>query len=154
MKKYNLYFYTDGLDENKIDKVKVEAESKEAAIEKFLVGKKQNDFKEIVIYESALFPVSESYPNPLFKKDVAEVDLNFLNENYTSKSANSSASSIKQYKVMTQKDKWYSPNFDPERLEQALNAYAKEGWVVKSICTAQIAGFGGNREELIVVFER
>ena len=60
----------------------------------------------------------------------------------------------KQYKVMSQKDKWFSRKFDPETLEQAINAYASQGWVVVSVATASIPGFGGNREELIVVFER
>ena len=60
----------------------------------------------------------------------------------------------KQYKVMSQKDKWFSRKFDPETLEQAINSYASQGWEVISIATATIPGFGGSREELIVVFER
>jgi hypothetical protein len=63
-------------------------------------------------------------------------------------------STQKEYKVLTQKDKWFSGKFDPERLEQALNAYAKQGWTVKSATTASIPGFGGNREELVVILER
>ena len=31
---------------------------------------------------------------------------------------------MKEYKVLTQKDKWFSGKFNPETLEQALNAYA------------------------------
>ena len=60
----------------------------------------------------------------------------------------------KQYKVMSQKDKWFSRKFDPETLEQAINSYASQGWEVVSVATASIPGFGGAREELIVVFER
>ena len=56
--------------------------------------------------------------------------------------------------VMSQKDKWFSRKFDPETLEAGLNAYAEQGWRVISIATASIPGFGGNREELLVVFER
>lgn len=82
------------------------------------------------------------------------LDLERLNSSHASLSSDHKHREPKQYKVMTQKDKWFSQKFDPERLEQALNAYAKEGWVVKSICTASITGFGGNREELIVVFEK
>src|SRR6185436_18156204 len=33
---------------------------------------------------------------------------------------------MKQYKVLTQKDKWFSGKFDPDQLEQALNAYAQQ----------------------------
>lgn len=62
---------------------------------------------------------------------------------------------MKQYKVMTQKDRFFSGKFDPEKLESALNAYAGEGWTVKSIATAEVpSGLGGKREEIIVIFER
>ncbi|HWL11214.1 MAG TPA: DUF4177 domain-containing protein [Planctomicrobium sp.] len=59
-----------------------------------------------------------------------------------------------QYKVLTQKDKWFSGKFDPEALEKALNAYAQQGWKVKGIATASIPSFGGTRDELVVVLER
>lgn len=59
---------------------------------------------------------------------------------------------MKQFKVLTQKDKWFSSKFDPEALEAALNAYAQQGWTVTSACTAS---FGpGGRDEVIVIFER
>lgn len=61
---------------------------------------------------------------------------------------------MKEYKVMSQKDKWFSRKFDPELLEQGLNAYAQQGWQVVSIATASVPGLGGNRDEMIVVFER
>ena len=35
-----------------------------------------------------------------------------------------------------------------------MNAYADQGWVVKAAVTASIPGFGGNRDELIVILER
>ena len=61
----------------------------------------------------------------------------------------------KEYKVLTQKDKWFTGKFDPEKLEEALNAYAGQGWVVKTAATASIHGMlGGNREELVVILER
>jgi len=46
-----------------------------------------------------------------------------------------------------QKDKWFSGKFDPERLEDAVNAYADQGWRVKGVATASIPGFGGARDE-------
>lgn len=61
---------------------------------------------------------------------------------------------MKEYKVLTQKDKWFSGKFDPERLEEAMNAYAAQGWRVISCATAQIPGFTGTREEMIVILER
>ena len=61
----------------------------------------------------------------------------------------------KEYKVLTQKDRWFSTKFDPARLEEALNAYAEQGWVVKAATTAAFTGLlSGNREELIVILER
>ena len=62
---------------------------------------------------------------------------------------------MKQYKVLTQKDKWFSGKFDPERLEAAINAYAEQGWTVVGCATASFPGmFSGNREEMIVLMER
>lgn len=59
-----------------------------------------------------------------------------------------------QYKVLTQKDKWFSGKFDPEALEGALNAYAEQGWSVKAMTTATIPGFGSSRDEVVVILER
>ena len=62
---------------------------------------------------------------------------------------------MKQYKVLTQKDRFFSRKFDPEVLEQALNSYAEQGWGVIAVTTATFPGFmGGNREELVMVLER
>ena len=61
---------------------------------------------------------------------------------------------MKQYKVLTQKDKWFSGKFDPARLEAALNAYAEQGWRLVSCATADVPGFGTNRQEFIAVLER
>lgn len=61
---------------------------------------------------------------------------------------------MKRYKVLTQKDRFFAGKFDPEKLESALNGYASEGWEVIAATTAEIAGFGSKREELIVVLER
>lgn len=61
---------------------------------------------------------------------------------------------MKQYKVLSQKDKFLSGKFDPEKLEQAINSYATEGWSVVSMATASFPTLTGTREELIVVLER
>lgn len=61
---------------------------------------------------------------------------------------------MKQYKVMTQKDRFFGGKFDPEKLEAAINAYAEQGWRVVSTATASIAGFGSSREEMIIIMER
>lgn len=62
---------------------------------------------------------------------------------------------MKEYKVLTQKDKFFSGKFDPENLERAINSYAQQGWKVISCATADIpGGFGGARQEFITVLER
>ncbi len=63
---------------------------------------------------------------------------------------------MKQYKILTQKDKWFSGKFDPQRLQDALNAYAQQGWRLVACTTAEIPGFGLSavREEFIAVMER
>lgn len=59
-----------------------------------------------------------------------------------------------QYKVMTQKDRFFAGKFDPDKLEAAINSYATEGWRVVGVTTASVPSFGGARDELIVVLER
>lgn len=59
-----------------------------------------------------------------------------------------------QYKILTQKDRFFSGKFSPEKLEEAINGYAQQGWRVISATTARIPGFGSDREELIVILER
>ena len=59
-----------------------------------------------------------------------------------------------EYKVLSQKDKFFSGKFDPELLEKAINAYAGQGWEVVSMATASIPGFGGPRDEIVVLFQR
>ncbi len=61
---------------------------------------------------------------------------------------------MKEYKVLTQKDRFFGGKFDPEKLETAINSYATEGWSVVSVATASIRSIAGNREEMIVVLER
>ena len=61
---------------------------------------------------------------------------------------------MKEYKVLSQKDKFLSGKFDPELLETALNAYAEQGWRAVSMATATIPSFTGAREEMIVLLER
>ena len=61
---------------------------------------------------------------------------------------------MKEYKVLTQKDKFMRGKFDPEALEKAINAYAEQGWRLVSCATADIAGFGSSRQEFIAILER
>ena len=61
---------------------------------------------------------------------------------------------MKEYKVLTQKDKWFSSKFDPETLEKAVNAYAEQEWKVITMAAAEFRSTFGKREELIILMER
>ena len=56
--------------------------------------------------------------------------------------------------MLSQKDKWFSGKFDPQVLEQAMNAYAAQGWRVIGCATADIPGFGTTRQEFVTIMER
>ena len=59
-----------------------------------------------------------------------------------------------QYKVLTQKDRFFAGKFDPEKLETVINTYAAEGWIVKAATTASIPSLTGAREEMILILEK
>ena len=59
-----------------------------------------------------------------------------------------------KYKVMTQKDRAFAGKFDPEKLENAINSYASEGWELVSVATADIPSLTGTRQEIVVIFKR
>jgi hypothetical protein len=56
-----------------------------------------------------------------------------------------------EYKVLTPKDKYFDGKFDLTRLEEALNHFGRQGWMVKSMSTPHVKGFSGALEETIVV---
>ncbi|MCP5111091.1 MAG: DUF4177 domain-containing protein [bacterium] len=58
-----------------------------------------------------------------------------------------------EYKVLTHKDRALSGKFDPQKLENALNDYAEQGWRVLAATTANFGGMS-NRQEFIAVLER
>jgi hypothetical protein len=65
------------------------------------------------------------------------------------------ATGLKEYKILTSKDKIFDGKFDLGRLEEALNHFAREGWVVKAMSNPQVKNFtGGMQEEIVVVLER
>jgi len=60
----------------------------------------------------------------------------------------------KQYRVVTQKDQGFSGKFNATKLEEMLNAQARQGWALKSAVTMNIPSHGGHHDELIVILER
>ncbi len=77
-----------------------------------------------------------------------------MNFDFNTNTATAAPGKRYQYKVLSQKDKWFTGKFDPMVLEQALNAYAQQGWRVIGCATADIAGFGAARQEFITILER
>ena len=73
---------------------------------------------------------------------------------FSSQKSSSGANQQREYKVITQKDKWFSGKFDPEKVEGVLNSYAKQGWTMKGVATASVPGFGGQRDEIVIIMER
>ena len=63
----------------------------------------------------------------------------------------SPAAGLREYKLLTPKDKYFDGKFELNRLEDALNHYGRQGWVVKAMSTPHIKGFSGGPEETIVV---
>jgi len=62
---------------------------------------------------------------------------------------------VKEYKVLTQKDRWFGGKFEPQKIELALNSYAQEGWRLAVATTAEFpAMLSGKRDELIMILER
>ena len=61
---------------------------------------------------------------------------------------------MKMYKVMTQKDRAFGGKFNPEKVEEALNAMAKEGWEVTGVVSAEFPSFGGGRQELVIFLSK
>jgi hypothetical protein len=65
--------------------------------------------------------------------------------------AGTSPSTPREYKLLTPKDKFFDGKFELLRLEEALNHYARQGWVVKAMSTPHVKGFSGALEEWITV---
>jgi uncharacterized protein DUF4177 len=57
----------------------------------------------------------------------------------------------REYKILTPRDKIFDGRFDLPRLEEALNHFAGQGWVAKSMLTPHVKGFSGALEETIIV---
>jgi len=65
------------------------------------------------------------------------------------------ATGFKEYKLLNPRDKIFEGKFDLGRLEEALNYFARQGWVVKAMSTPHVKGFTGSLvEELVVLLER
>jgi hypothetical protein len=61
----------------------------------------------------------------------------------------------KEYKIICSRDKMFEGKFDVGRLEETLNQFARQGWVVKAMSNPHLKDFGGgSKEEVVVLLER
>ena len=65
-----------------------------------------------------------------------------------------SANPMKEYMVLTQKDRLFGGKFNPVKVQEALNSLAAQGWVLAEAVTATFPTLGGGREELVIFLER
>lgn len=59
---------------------------------------------------------------------------------------------MKEYKVYTQDDLARTRRIDSVALENIINTYASDGWIVKSITTNQYIAYGN--DQTVIIFER
>lgn len=57
---------------------------------------------------------------------------------------------MKEYKIITQKDKWFSGKFDPQKLEDKMNAYAQQGYIMK----AAFPSAATRKDVTVIIMER
>jgi hypothetical protein len=61
---------------------------------------------------------------------------------------------MKVFKVMTQKDRAFGGKFNPEKIEEALNAMGKEGWEIDGVTSAEFPSITGGRQELVIFLSK
>ena len=61
---------------------------------------------------------------------------------------------MKVFKVMTQKDRAFGGKFNPEKIEEALNAMGKEGWEIDGVTSAEFPSLTGGRQELVIFLSK
>lgn len=59
----------------------------------------------------------------------------------------------RQYRILSQKEQGFS-KFNPAKLEELLNDFARRGWSLKAAVAMNLPGHSGNHDELIVILER
>ncbi len=114
-------------------------------------GAQLNDGSQFCPSCGTTFGAPAPAPAPAYANPNPSQGMNF---DFNTNTATVASSKRYEYKVLSQKDKWFSGKFDPMLLEQAINAYAQQGWRVISCATADITGFGSTRQEFITVLER
>jgi hypothetical protein len=61
----------------------------------------------------------------------------------------------REYKLLTPKDKYFDGKYEFGKMEEAINYYGRQGWVVKAMSAPKVKGYSGALEDIVVVlFER
>lgn len=64
------------------------------------------------------------------------------------------AKAMKVFKVMTQKVRAFGGKFNPEKIEEALNAMGKEDWEIDGVTSAEFPSITGGRQELVIFLSK
>ena len=102
--------------------------------------------------EASAWAVASDQPPELLK---AEADAGPSESAEATHAFEAHNSGFKEYKVLWSRDKLFEGKFDVARLEEALNYFARQRWVVKAMSTPHLKDFGGGtKEEVVVLLER
>ena len=61
---------------------------------------------------------------------------------------------MKEYKVVSQRDNWFTGNFEPANIENGLNELAADGWRVITFTSVEATSWTGSREDALIILER
>jgi Domain of unknown function (DUF4177) len=104
--------------------------------------------------EAAAWAVASDQPPDLLKAEAESVTSESTDAAHHGFEAHDSTG-LKEYKVLWSRDKLFEGKFDVPRLEEALNHFARQGWVVKAMSTPHLKDFGGGmKEEIVILLER
>lgn len=104
--------------------------------------------------EASAWAVATDHPPDVLKADAEAVPSEHADVAHHAFEAHEPAG-FKEYKVLWSRDKLFEGKFDVPRLEEALNHFARQGWVVKAMSTPHLKDFGGGtKEEVVILLER
>ena len=104
--------------------------------------------------EASAWAVASDHPPDLLRAEAEAVPAEIAEVAHHAFEAHESTG-FKEYKVLWSRDKLFEGKFDVPRLEEALNYFARQGWVVKAMSTPHLKDFGGGtKEEVVILLER
>ena len=105
--------------------------------------------------DAAAWAVSDDHPGDLLKVEAEAEHGTFEGHDAGHAFEAHGSTALKEYKILCSRDKIFEGKFELARLEEVINLYARQGWVVRSMSTPHLKGFGeGTKEEIVVLLER